>query len=220
MCWRSRLNVIIPVLTRVFTVPRGRPNRVASSDCVKPEKYANSINCTLVVRQSLERPGDGALLLAHRGPRLGSLDRRWQGRGFDRARAHRIRAQPIDRTISRDTHQPSNRRAQLDVVGVGARPDLHEHFLQQFLGLAAVLDDLRISPNSSGCGDRRARRQPFRRAPRYGRESRCPDDGLLRAELCMAAQYSAVRRSAATILSTSGRLACSSTCENGACVSG
>src|SRR5262249_3819048 len=34
--WSSRLSVIIPVRTRVFTVPSGRPKRSASSDCVNP----------------------------------------------------------------------------------------------------------------------------------------------------------------------------------------
>ena len=47
----------------------------------------------------------------------------------------------IDRPVAGDAHQPRDRRPQLDVVGVGARPHLDEDLLQHLLGFAAVPED-------------------------------------------------------------------------------
>jgi hypothetical protein len=45
---------------------------------------------------------------------------------------------PVDRAVSRDSHQPAGRRSEPGVVGFSAVPDLKEDLLQDFLGLAAI----------------------------------------------------------------------------------
>ena len=107
----------------------------------QPEEVRLFDEHALIGRQRLESPRDGALLLAGAGLRLGIL-RRWRfRRRLHSSHAHAVGAQPIDRAVARDAHEPGRRRAERNVVGFSPGPDENEDLLEDLFRLAAIADD-------------------------------------------------------------------------------
>ena len=135
----------------------------------------------LLGRQRRQREQHRPLFLAAHRVSLGGLDRRPRCQSLERPVAHLIGAQPIDRAVAGDSHQPGGRSAERGAVGVDFDPGLHEHFLKHFFRLCPV------SQNSEG----ETKQQPAMAvvqlghrmliAGRYPREKRDVHSGAVRS---------------------------------------
>ena len=74
------------------------------------------------------------------------LSARRQRRRRERARPEVVRAEPIDRPVPRNAHQPRNGRPEICVERLRARPHLDEDILQYLLRCAAVLQNPQDQP--------------------------------------------------------------------------
>ena len=213
-CWPSPAaarvcSVIIPVRTRVFTVPSGSPKRSASSDCVRPRKYACSISC---------RCSGGSASSARATARCCSLSAArasglstggGSGVASTVRSAHAVRAQPIDRAVPGDRApaRPPAARARRCRCRRASRParTLPAGLLRPRCGRAGCAESARTA---AGCDDRTARR-PRRVVARDDaieqRDVGARSSDLLHCDRSPH-QYAASRRSASAILSAFGQV--------------
>ena len=212
----------MPVRTRVFTVPSGSLKRSASSDCVRPGKYACSISsrCSGGSASSARATARCCSLSAARvsglstgggsGAASDGAQRARCSRAADRSRGC-ARCAPATPPATR-ARRCRFRRASRPARTPPAAPLPPRCDRAGFAGSART---------AGGCGDRTARRPPCCRARRSRSSSAMSRAGVFRGILLHAAavRSASIRQATQRVGDLVGRSAgwrCSSTCENGA----
>ena len=133
----ARRTLISAARSRVLTVPSGMPSASAISRAVSPRKYARAKQPPLGVRERRERAHRGVALEHHRllvDPRpLRHLVDQDERRAGDAGLA----AEPIDRQVVRDRHEPGRQPSPVGVEPRRLAPRGQEDVLGELLGRLA-----------------------------------------------------------------------------------
>ena len=129
----------MPSSVRDFTVPSGRPVRVAICDWDRPSKYIKREHVSLLGRKFVQRRSHDAALFGQADLLhdvlgvIGDILDRLGDRILGTPAVGLLAPDQVDGAVVDHAHQPRLHRATLGVVGLRVPPHRHERFLHDLL---------------------------------------------------------------------------------------